>query len=133
MARTNLADIIGKHEDEILPEWLRHQRGAITARRDLIRDDELEQQSRSFLSLLRSALQASPDGDLAAPDWAALREDRSQLDGKLKTEQKSTAQSQRKINELEQLAQQHAAALENARKKLEHPDSERERLAAAHQ
>lgn len=58
-----------------------------------------------------------------------LRQDRSQLDGKLK---KSNAQSKRKIKELEDRASQHAAELESARKDLEKQLSERERLEVEH-
>ena len=65
-------------------------------------------------------------------ELAALRQHRSQLDGKLKTEQKSTAKSKRKINELEKQATAHAAQLEKARKDLEKQLSERERLESEH-
>jgi rsbT co-antagonist protein RsbR len=76
MPRTDrLNDIVARHEQELLPEWMRYQLQAITARRDLLRDEELLDQSRRFLMLLRSSLQV--DGaslDVAGPAWAAMRE-----------------------------------------------------------
>jgi rsbT co-antagonist protein RsbR len=74
MGRTTLADILARHEGELLPAWLRNQHAAMTARRDLIRDDELERQSRSFLSLLRSAMQSDAGTDVTAPGWAPMRD-----------------------------------------------------------
>jgi len=65
-------------------------------------------------------------------ELATLRQSRSQLDGKLKTEQKSTAKSKRKISELEKQATAHASELEKARKDLEKQLSERERLESEH-
>jgi hypothetical protein len=44
--RASMSDIVGRYEDELLPEWVQHQLEATTLRRDLIRDDELREQSR---------------------------------------------------------------------------------------
>ncbi len=65
-------------------------------------------------------------------ELAALRQDRTQLDGKLKTELKSTAKSKRKIKELEDRANAHVTDLEKARKELEKQLSERARVEAEH-
>ena len=65
-------------------------------------------------------------------ELATLRQSRTQLDGKLKTEQKSTAKSKRKIGELEKQAAVHAVELEKARKDFEKQLSERERLESEH-
>jgi rsbT co-antagonist protein RsbR len=70
-----LADILTKSRDALLPEWMRQQLAATSMRRDLIRDDELEQQSRRFLELLGSSLQA--DGaaaDVSGPAWSGMRD-----------------------------------------------------------
>jgi rsbT co-antagonist protein RsbR len=70
-----LADIVTRQRDALLPEWLRHQLSAAGMRRDLIREDELTEQSRRFLDLLRSSLEA--DGaaaDVSGPTWAPIRD-----------------------------------------------------------
>src|SRR5262245_53389655 len=76
MTGTNrLADIVARHRDALLPEWMRHQIAATTMRRDLIREDELADQSRRFLELLRASLQN--DGaanDVSGPIWAPMRD-----------------------------------------------------------
>lgn len=57
-----------------------------------------------------------------------LAELRAQLDGKAKTEQKSSAKSRKRIKELEQRAAEYAAELERARKELEKNVAEHARL-----
>jgi rsbT co-antagonist protein RsbR len=75
MATNMLADIISKYEGELLPEWMHNQLAGVTARRELIRDDELERQSRNFLALLRRALQnGGAAGDIQGPDWTEMRD-----------------------------------------------------------
>src|SRR5262245_23641594 len=75
-----LADIINRHEGELLRDWMRNQLAAVTARRDLIRDDELERDSRRFLSLFRGALQdGGAAADISSPGWAELRESLGEL------------------------------------------------------
>src|SRR5689334_25134777 len=76
MSRANrLADIVTKHRDALLPEWMRHQLAETGIRRDLIRDDELEAQSKQFLELLRTALQNDGDaGDVFGAAWSGVRE-----------------------------------------------------------
>ena len=54
---TRLAELIGRHETELLTDWLRVQQDSIARRRDLISDQELQAQSREFLALLTTALQ----------------------------------------------------------------------------
>jgi hypothetical protein len=57
MPSTNrLSDVIAANADAILPEWLKHQLAAVTSRRDLVREDELRDQSRRFLELLNTSL-----------------------------------------------------------------------------
>src|SRR4029077_13789916 len=75
MTPTNrLADLIAANADAILPEWTRLQLQAVTARRDLLRDDELQDQSRRFLSLLVSSLKSDGAADIGGPAWTEMRE-----------------------------------------------------------
>jgi rsbT co-antagonist protein RsbR len=73
-ATSRIPDIVGKHESDILAEWMRNQLARI--RRDLIDADELREQSRRFLALLRTTLQNGGGGemDITGPQWAEMRE-----------------------------------------------------------
>ena len=77
MAKTKsrLAEIFARHERELIPEWMNHQLAAMTLRRDLVNEDELEQQSRRFVETFRAGLE-STDGsvDVTTPAWAEARE-----------------------------------------------------------
>ena len=76
---TRLAELIGRHETELLTEWLRVQQDGIARRRDLISDQELQAQSREFLALLTTALQqggttrAGRLDVVVVDDWRAER------------------------------------------------------------
>ena len=75
MPSTNrLSDVIAANADAILPEWLRHQLAAVTSRRDLVREDELSDQSRRFLELLNSSLKRDGGCDVGGPAWGEMRE-----------------------------------------------------------
>jgi rsbT co-antagonist protein RsbR len=72
---STIVEIVGKYEREILSEWVKHQLGAVTLRRDLLRDDDLREQSRRFLGLLAAALAKSGSAsDGQGPEWAPVRE-----------------------------------------------------------
>ena len=73
-ASNRLSDVIATHADSILPEWLKHQLAAVTTRRDLLRDDELQDQSRRFLDLLNSSLKRDSGLDVAGPVWGEMRD-----------------------------------------------------------
>src|SRR3954447_12965712 len=68
-----LADLIARHQDALLAEWIEAQQRASTRRRDLIGDDELERDAREFFRLLRDAL-VNGSVDPAAPAFAPLRD-----------------------------------------------------------
>jgi rsbT co-antagonist protein RsbR len=74
-SESRLADIVARHERELIPEWVNHQLSAVAVRRDLVKDAELQEQSRRFVELLRDGLQAT-DGslDVMGPAWAGVRE-----------------------------------------------------------
>jgi len=72
--RTSMSDIVGRYEDQLLPEWVQQQLEATTLRCDLMNDEELKIQSRRFLGALRKVLQnGSADQDITAPAWEETR------------------------------------------------------------
>ena len=74
-AKRAIMNVLDRHEREILSEWVEQQLAASTLRADLMKSDELRDQSRRFLTGLRHAL--SPDGarnDITGPAWAEVRQ-----------------------------------------------------------
>lgn len=72
--KTPFSQVIAQHERELLDTWLQQQQGAITRRRDLIKDAELTEQSRQLLQELRKALTSGGGDDIRRPEWAGVRE-----------------------------------------------------------
>jgi rsbT co-antagonist protein RsbR len=70
--RTRLAEIIGRNEKSILDEWLRLQAGALSRRRDLVSDQDLQRDSTAFLSAVRKA--AEKDADVRNAAWDEVRD-----------------------------------------------------------
>jgi rsbT co-antagonist protein RsbR len=71
-ARTT--EILKRHEADILQDWIQRQLGSVTARPDLIKKSELEDQSRAFLDLFAGALQRGGGGDVGLPAWEGMRD-----------------------------------------------------------
>jgi rsbT co-antagonist protein RsbR len=74
-ART-IADLLRRHENEILTEWMRLQRQDLSLRNNLLKTGELEQQCRDFLNAMIGAAEAgSAAVDVTtATSWAPVRE-----------------------------------------------------------
>ena len=70
-----LKNVLTRDPADLLRRWVTHQLDALEARRDLLRDDVLEAQSREFLQLMTQAV-ASGDLDRVqhAEAWAPVRE-----------------------------------------------------------
>ena len=66
---SRLAEIINKHESDILKEWLDNQRAEGALSKSL--EADVQQQSREFLSLLKNSLR---DGqtDITSAEWTDL-------------------------------------------------------------
>jgi rsbT co-antagonist protein RsbR len=62
------------NEQELLAEWVQLQLGANTLRSDLMKETELREQSREFLSLLKPALLAGGDFSPGASQWTSVRD-----------------------------------------------------------
>jgi rsbT co-antagonist protein RsbR len=71
MASRRLSEIVTRHEADLLAEWVRLQADAITRRRDLINDQELLVQSRTFLAAFLKA--GAADADVRSAAWDDVR------------------------------------------------------------
>ena len=40
--RASMSDIVGRYEEQLLPEWIQHQLASTTLRRDLLSEEELQ-------------------------------------------------------------------------------------------
>jgi rsbT co-antagonist protein RsbR len=74
-----LSETLRRYESEILEEWIRQQFEAPARRSSLIREPDLRDQSRDFLSALRQGAESGKYGDINASEWAAAREILSDL------------------------------------------------------
>ena len=68
------AELIQKHEGEILQDWVQAQMTAATARPDLMQKAELEDQSRGMLESLKHALATGDTVDIKGSAWQGARE-----------------------------------------------------------
>src|SRR5688572_3364941 len=73
---SNIADLLRRHEGEILAEWTRLQAQDLSLRNNLLKAGELEQQCRDCLRALIEALASgAQDSDVeSATIWAPVRE-----------------------------------------------------------
>jgi rsbT co-antagonist protein RsbR len=62
------------NEQEVLTEWVQLQLASNSLRSDLMKEGELREQSREFLTLFRAALATGKPFSLTAGDWAAIRD-----------------------------------------------------------
>ena len=68
-----LTELLDTDEGGVLRRWMDNQVGSAGFRSDRISETELSEQTRRFLSLFRSALQAGST-DLQSPAWANVRQ-----------------------------------------------------------
>ena len=69
-----IAQLLQQNEGEILSQWLALQQGATAQRSHLLSGAVLREQSQTFLTLLRNALQAGNVTDMSAAPWVEVRE-----------------------------------------------------------
>ena len=73
--RASMADIVGRDEEQLLPEWIQHQLASTTLRRDLLSEEDLHAQSRRFLGAFRKVLaNGGAEQDISTPAWEETRE-----------------------------------------------------------
>jgi rsbT co-antagonist protein RsbR len=76
---TRIPEVVKKYERELLAEWIEQQSTAVTSRRDLLKDSELQEQSREFLTLFREAVQSGDLHEMTTAAWDDVRESLSKL------------------------------------------------------
>jgi rsbT co-antagonist protein RsbR len=67
-----IATLIDKHETELLTAWLAALRAASTLSIGLVSQEELVEQTRSFLSELKAAVRSGAD-EINGPEWVRLK------------------------------------------------------------
>jgi rsbT co-antagonist protein RsbR len=72
--KSRIPDILARHEKDLHTEWLRRQLASPLARRDLMDERELREQTREFLQRLREALGRGGMGEVDGPAFAPVRE-----------------------------------------------------------
>jgi rsbT co-antagonist protein RsbR len=72
--KSRISEVVRKYEAELLGDWLEQQLASPTTRRDLMKDAELREQSRQFLSLFSKSVQNGTMMDIRTPEWADMRE-----------------------------------------------------------
>jgi rsbT co-antagonist protein RsbR len=72
-AGQTLRKIIAQSQKELLADWVQAQLSATTLRSDLMKESELRDQSREFLSLLQAAIE-SGSTQTDGPSWAPVRD-----------------------------------------------------------
>jgi rsbT co-antagonist protein RsbR len=70
----NALDRVLSNEQDILREWVRLQLTAVSVHSDIMRENELREQSREFFSLFRAALLKGAAYSATSEDWAAVRD-----------------------------------------------------------
>lgn len=70
--RMKLPDTVRTQHDLILKDWVEFQLTATALRRDLMKESELREQSREFLSLVGQALQNG--SDIGDPAWKPVKD-----------------------------------------------------------
>src|SRR5581483_456409 len=71
---TRVVQVLDKHERELLGAWVDSQLEAPMARRDLIAEPELREQSREFLHRVREAAARGGVSNIDTPAWEPVRE-----------------------------------------------------------
>ena len=71
---SRLAEVVNRHQDELLDEWVRTQQSSGSRRIDLITDVDLERDSRELLGLLQRALAEGDGSGIDGPRWEPVRD-----------------------------------------------------------
>ena len=71
--QSKVAQLLRKHERDVLQQWLSYQISATTMRADLIKESDLREQSRRFLQLFTEVVQQNGD-DENAGSWKLAKD-----------------------------------------------------------
>ncbi|HWI39149.1 MAG TPA: STAS domain-containing protein [Burkholderiales bacterium] len=78
-ASSRIAGVIHTHEKDLLVEWVKAQLAASTLRGDLLKEADLREQSRTFLSGMQAATQKAGSEDVDGPAWADVKSQLNEL------------------------------------------------------
>jgi rsbT co-antagonist protein RsbR len=73
-ASSRIAELLQKNEKDIQADWLKEQLAATMGRGQSLTDADVREQSRTFLSTLRNALQKADIEQFAGDTWAPVRQ-----------------------------------------------------------
>ena len=71
---SRLPEIIAKHEQDLLDQWIKEQTSSATRRPDLLSEADLREQSRTLLSGIRNAIQRGRLDDITGSEWQTVRD-----------------------------------------------------------
>ncbi len=71
---SRLPEIIAKHEQDLLDQWIKEQTSSATRRPDLLSEADLREQSRALLNGIRNAIQRGRLDDITGSEWQTVRE-----------------------------------------------------------
>src|SRR5690242_18410830 len=69
-----LGEVLKKHRESLLTEWIRDLAGALSRQKDLIRESELKTQCADFLDQILRASQSGDVANIQGPAWAGVRD-----------------------------------------------------------
>lgn len=71
--QSKVAQLLRKHERDVLQQWLSYQISATTMRPDLVKESDLREQSRKFLQLFIDLVQHNGD-DQNTEEWKSVKD-----------------------------------------------------------
>jgi len=71
---SRLPQVLERREAEILDRWMKEQLAAVSARRDLMSEGQLREQSKEFLGLMKQATSKGTGTNVTGPEWRVARE-----------------------------------------------------------
>jgi rsbT co-antagonist protein RsbR len=70
---SGLSQILAQHESDLLSDWVSLQSKKLGGTRRVMDERQVREQSRDFLTTLRSALQQADGSNIAGPEWSEAR------------------------------------------------------------
>ena len=72
--KTDLSQILAKHEKQLVSDWVQEQSAARGHRGQRTEEAELRKQCAEFIGLLRKAVEKQNGDDIESPEWSGVRE-----------------------------------------------------------
>ncbi|MDY7031538.1 MAG: STAS domain-containing protein, partial [Thermodesulfobacteriota bacterium] len=67
--KSNIPELVKKHENSILQNWIKEQLSAFTLRPELMSETEIKNQSKEFLAAFQMAIQSEEFDDITGTSW----------------------------------------------------------------